>query len=128
MTLVIQFNSRIQMIIQSKWFTKLLSVRGIMLFPFCIVRTKEDKLLVKHEMIHFYQALKTGLWLWYLPYFYYHIRYGYRKNPYELEAWVNQHKPDFKPSLTSHREYVGKERKLIIPKDGKWENRRYTTK
>ena len=96
-----------------------------MLFPFCIVRHKYDKLLVQHELIHYHQAKKSGWWLWYLPYVFYHIKYGYKQNPYELEAWVNQHDYEYKPSRISYKKYIGKKRKLIIPEDGIWENRKY---
>ena len=79
-----------------------------MLFPFAVVSTLTDDKLIKHESIHFKQALWTGLWLWYLPYFYYHFKYGYRSNPYEVEGFCNQHNNKYKPTLLSHRRYIGK--------------------
>ncbi len=96
------------MIVKIKWFCNLLIVRGILIYPLAIVNTHKDKLLRKHELIHFIQACYTGLWLWYIPYLYYHIKYGYRGNPYEVEAYVNQHNKQYYPTPLSHRRYVGK--------------------
>ncbi len=107
------------MIVKIKWLCNLLAVRGIMLFPFAIVKTLTDEKLKKHESIHFRQALCTGLWLWYLPYFYYHFKYGYRNNPYEVESFCNQHNKSYRPTMLSHRRYIGKTFKRDYFKDGK---------
>ena len=40
----------------------------------------------RHELEHAYQILRDGLFLFYLKYFYYSVRYGYKDNPYEIEA------------------------------------------
>ncbi len=40
----------------------------------------------RHELEHIYQIGRDGRFFFYLKYFYYSLRYGYEKNPYELEA------------------------------------------
>ena len=60
--------------------------RGITLWPFVLVADKKDKLLVEHEMVHIEQARRGWVVGFYLKYLYYHYRYGYKKNPYEIEA------------------------------------------
>ena len=91
-------------IIQSKWFCKMIRVKGIMLWPFIIVKDKHDKVLVNHEMIHYYQALE----LWVLPFYFLYFKYyfqnrskfkghpsvnhewSYRNIPFEIECFSNQ--------------------------------------
>lgn len=47
---------------------------------------KDDKKLIAHEMCHIEQIKKDGR-LWQpIKYAYYLIRYGYKNNPYEVEA------------------------------------------
>lgn len=64
--------------------------------PFCIVvdKTQEPNnqnpegyiTSIKHEMCHWRQFQKEGFWKFKLKYMYYNIKYGYDKNPYEIEA------------------------------------------
>jgi len=68
---------------------KRLRVRGIvvgrhMFFsqPASIV----PQFVFRHELEHLYQAMRDGRFLFYLKYFYYAAKYGYEKNPYEIEA------------------------------------------
>lgn len=49
--------------------------------------------LFRHELEHVYQQIRDGRVRFYLKYFYYSLRYGYQNNPYELEAYENQHLP-----------------------------------
>ena len=42
--------------------------------------------LFKHEMAHVAQIERMGFVRFYLKYLWYNIRYGYKKNPLELEA------------------------------------------
>lgn len=44
------------------------------------------KFLFRHELEHCYQQMRDGVFFFYLKYFYYQVRYGYQKNPYEIEA------------------------------------------
>jgi len=58
---------------------------------------KEDPLsrtVLEHEKIHLKQQLKGFLIFFYIKYIYYHIKYGYKNNPYELEAY--KHQEDYK--------------------------------
>ena len=47
----------------------------------------EDDLLYKHELVHLYQIKKIGRFKFIILYLFYSIRYGYRKNPFEVEAY-----------------------------------------
>lgn len=93
------------MVIKCDWLCKLLGIRGIMLFPFCIVRglskwyTKEKQQeTIDHEKIHFKQCLELGIIGFYILYLFYQIKHGYRNNPFEVEAFkyqccINKRKP-----------------------------------
>jgi hypothetical protein len=97
------------MIIQSKWFCKLIGVRGIMLWPLCIVNNKRDKVLVNHETIHLHQAKELWVIGFYWLYFkyYFHNRkifkgyapvkhfWSYRNIPFEEEAFAYQSQLDY---------------------------------
>lgn len=47
----------------------------------------EDDLLYKHELVHLYQIKEIGRFKFIILYLFYSIRYGYRKNPFEVEAY-----------------------------------------
>jgi hypothetical protein len=57
--------------------------------------------LFRHELEHCYQQMRDGRVLFYLKYFYYSLRYGYKFNPYEVEAYARQHDP-----LTTNEEQL----------------------
>ena len=57
--------------------------------------------LFRHELEHVYQQIRDGRLRFYLKYFYYSVRYGYKKNPYEVEAYERQHDP-----LTINEEHL----------------------
>lgn len=42
--------------------------------------------LIRHEMKHIEQIERDGRWLFSIKYLYWLLRYGYRNNPYEIEA------------------------------------------
>lgn len=45
---------------------------------------------LRHELIHTSQAVECGGWIrYYLRYILYWIRFGYRNNPFEREAYRN---------------------------------------
>jgi len=46
--------------------------------------------LFRHELEHVYQQIRDGRVRFYLKYAWYSIRYRYKNNPYELEAYHNQ--------------------------------------
>ena len=49
-----------------------------------------DDRLFRHEMQHIYQVEKEGWFKFYVKYLYYSIRYGYTRNPYEVEARAHE--------------------------------------
>lgn len=53
---------------------------------FSSIEAMNNKRLLRHEMKHMEQMQRDGK-MWYLiKYHYYWIKYGYRNNPYEIEA------------------------------------------
>lgn len=87
------------------------SLRGIVLWPFVFMRpyNENDYLqleiseanrrsqerniqLFRHELEHCYQIKRDGVVRFYLKYLFCQIRYGYRENPYEIEAKKNESK------------------------------------
>jgi len=69
-------------------------VGGIVIWPrimFGAPHHEVPKWLFRHELEHAYQILREGAFLFYLKYFYYSLRYGYRNNPFEVEARNCQH-------------------------------------
>ena len=69
---------------------------AIAIWPFIFI-VKEDnrtadelRTLIEHEKIHHRQQLRGWLIGFYVKYFYYHLRYGYKNNPYEIEAYAHQ--------------------------------------
>lgn len=70
--------------------TKLLNktnILGIAIFPFIITRPSPSKKTINHERIHIQQQLELLVIPFYILYIYYHIRYGYKNNPFEVEAF-----------------------------------------
>ena len=66
------------------------TTNGITLWPFIIVDDKDNKTLINHEMIHIRQAERGWVIGFYIKYVYYHYKYGYKNNPYEIEAYKHQ--------------------------------------
>jgi hypothetical protein len=98
------------MVVESKIICKLIGVKGIMLYPFCIVNDKNNKNLVRHEKIHFQQANELWVIPFYILYFLDYIKQkkkvkhlnakirhyvAYRAMYFEMEAFMNDHKPDY---------------------------------
>jgi hypothetical protein len=78
-------------IIESDYITtKVLKVAGIVLWPFIFVNNKNNLILVNHEKIHEHQIKDCGVFKFYLLYLLYHRKYGYRLNPFEVEAFENE--------------------------------------
>ncbi len=67
---------------------------GITLYPFIFVGFPENDprtaKLLKHELVHIEQIYRDGFFKFYLTYIWYSIRYGYKNNPYEVEAYRRQ--------------------------------------
>lgn len=47
---------------------------------------EQDQRLLRHERQHLAQMARDGKLLYLLKYTYWLLRYGYRNNPYEIEA------------------------------------------
>lgn len=64
---------------------------GAMWFPFVVVSRKSNYIdaTIRHESIHFRQCLELWAIGFYVLYLWYLIRYGYKNNPFELEAYDN---------------------------------------
>jgi hypothetical protein len=45
-------------------------------------------MLCQHERVHYEQMERMGTILWHIHYFLLLARYGYRNNPYEIEAYA----------------------------------------
>ena len=51
------------------------------------VRDGVMTVLVEHERVHYEQMERTNTIHWHFSYFWYLALYGYRQNPYEVEAY-----------------------------------------
>lgn len=74
------------------WYWRFIPRRidGIVLWPFILMRSRMDdgaNWLYVHEYEHVKQIERDGLVVFYFKYLYYQLRYGYEKNPYEVEAY-----------------------------------------
>ena len=77
-------------------FLKGTRVRGVVLgrnIYFSMPANEIPAWLFRHELEHAYQQNKEGVIKFYLKYFWYILRYGYRKNPFEVEAYAVQNQP-----------------------------------
>ena len=78
------------------WMKKLPPLGGIVLWNRICFSMPADQIpewLFRHELEHVYQQIREGRLRFYLKYFYYSLRYGYKRNPFELEAYHNQNIP-----------------------------------
>ena len=67
---------------------------GRVLYPYVLFkyqRENVDDWLFRHELEHVYQIEREGFIKFHLKYLYYLIRYGYKKNPYEIAARNRQY-------------------------------------
>ena len=80
------------------------NIVGIAIFPFVFLNywyTRyygENKMNVlrKHEEIHFWQQLQLLVVPFYLLYGIFQLTHGYKKNPFEVEAFANQDNLNYK--------------------------------
>jgi len=61
-------------------------IKGITLYPYVFYQGEPSEALKYHESIHLEQIKKEGFLKFYTKYVYYDLKYGYEKNPYEIEA------------------------------------------
>lgn len=65
-----------------------MSAKGVALWPFMFLKRLDDKTTINHEMIHFKQQLELLIIPFYILYgIFFIIGFGYRKNPFEVEAF-----------------------------------------
>lgn len=76
---------RVREVICKRWFLRKW-IKGITLYPFIFYQGEPSHTLRKHEQVHIEQIRKLGVIRFYLLYLYYNMRYGYDKNPFEIEA------------------------------------------
>jgi hypothetical protein len=70
-------------------------IDGITIYPFIFIKKKERtedeyRTILEHEKIHIRQQLDGWLIGFYIKYLYYNWRFGYKRNPYEIEAYKHQ--------------------------------------
>lgn len=51
--------------------------------------------MVRHELVHIAQIKREGCLRFYAKYLWYQLRYGYKKNPFEVEARNLSESPDW---------------------------------
>ena len=65
------------------------SYRGKVLYPYVLFKDAKDDVedwLFRHELEHIYQVQRDGWFKFHAKYLYWLARYGYKNNPYEIEA------------------------------------------
>lgn len=62
-------------------------ILGITLWPFIFVRPNVNDVVINHERIHIEQQKELLVLGFYILYLWWSIKYGYRNNPLEEEAY-----------------------------------------
>lgn len=65
---------------------RLFNQDAFVFYPWIFINNPNDKKLLAHELVHVMQVQRDGWLHFYLKYLYYHAKYGYKNNPYEIEA------------------------------------------
>ena len=75
----------------SPWLPK--GIHAITLWPFIFYRSqyKNNMPLRSHEYFHWYQALKFGVFPWYVTYLVLRIFYSYSNHPLEKQAFAEEY-------------------------------------
>lgn len=72
-----------------KWFLETFGYAGITM-PWKTIYLKKDRIndqrLINHEMVHIDQINRLGPVKFTITYLWYNIKYGYKNNPFEIEA------------------------------------------
>lgn len=75
------FTSKFPFLERQEW------IKGKAVWPFVFhSEANPSEELIEHERVHLRQQLRGLLIVFYIRYFYYHVKYGYWNNPYEVEA------------------------------------------
>lgn len=65
---------------------------GMVVWPFVFFRKQRPStVLIRHEFEHCYQVKRMGIWKFYTRYLKLLFTKGYRKHPYEIEAFKAQY-------------------------------------
>ncbi len=59
---------------------------AITIAPFIFHKVPLSEALKRHELVHIEQVNRLGWVRFYVTYLWYSIKYGYDKNPFEIEA------------------------------------------
>ena len=69
------------------WYMKFLKYDGLAtMWDTIYYRTEPTQSLRHHELQHIRQMHRDGKFIYFFKYNWYWIRYGYKNNPYEIEA------------------------------------------
>jgi hypothetical protein len=67
---------------------------GMVLWPWMWIKAAHvSTRLFRHELEHCYQIARLGRLRFYVTYLFYSVRYGYKRNPFEVEARKAEMKP-----------------------------------
>lgn len=72
------------------------TINGLCVFNLLLYRDELNPTLINHEEIHWEQYKELFLIGFLFLYFYYHFKVGYRQNPFEQEAYNNEHDLEYK--------------------------------
>ena len=61
-------------------------VEAVTFWPVIFMKDPTNLKLLAHERVHLKQQLRGWLIFFYIKYIYYNLKYGYKDNPYEIEA------------------------------------------
>jgi hypothetical protein len=108
----------IEVIGSVKWMQKC-NIAGMVVWPkmmFAMPLEDVPRSLFKHELQHVYQIMREGPFWFYLKFFLYSLRYGYKQNPFEVEAREAQ-----KQLLTEdEEELLWNSREGLMPLPKEW--------
>jgi hypothetical protein len=67
--------------------------KAMAIYPFILIKKDANFNCydLNHEKIHLKQQKELFIIFFYLKYIYYHFKYGYYKNPFEVEAYKYEH-------------------------------------
>jgi len=80
---------KIREVICRRWFLGK-HTKAITLYPFIFFNGWPTPTIRSHEQVHVDQIRRMGVVRFYLTYLWYTIRFGYRNNPLETEAYKKQ--------------------------------------
>ena len=84
---------KVSIVYKSRW---MFWAAGMVLWPwvwFNPAKMHVSNRLYRHELEHCYQVKRLGRFKFYTTYLWYQLRYGYKKNPFEVEANERENDP-----------------------------------